>query len=77
MGQTSERDRKALYDYIAVSTAAISKIVHRSTQTPDECRAALAEFFSDPAVQARVREQIDACAAAGHTGHCPLCAPET
>lgn len=70
----TDADRKALYDYIADGTAAISKIVRdRPPQTPEQARAALAEFFSDPHVQARVREQVDACAAAGHTGHCPLC----
>lgn len=70
----TDADRRLLFDYINVATAAISKIVGRDTpQTPEECRARLADFFADPHVQARVREQVDACAAAGHTGHCPIC----
>lgn len=69
-------ERLFMFDFIADATAAISKLAG-PPKTPEENRAAMVEFFSDPHVQAAVRDQTAACARRGHDGHCPVCAPET
>lgn len=67
-------ERRFMFDYIADSLEQIAKPhVGKPRQMPEDAHAALAEFFSDPGVQARVNEQVTACALRGHDGYCPAC----
>ena len=69
-------EQRFMFDFIAEIAAAISELAG-PPKTPEENRAAMVEFFSDPHVQAAVRDQTAACAGRGHDGHCPVCASET